>query len=181
MKIKFMKRESIKFILRLYLIFFISQWLMGCDSSEVEEVENGADEVAIVNKEVITREDFQSELKWSKRKYRVEKNDTLEPNQKVWMKTNILNELIQESLLRQEAIRQGVKVSSGEFEKYLDQSKEGYKENAFQRALDIEEISRSQWENKLKTHLLIRKLIEEVINRKIKIKEEELLAYFKPN
>ncbi len=179
MKTELMKKESIKTVLRFCLIFFVTNLLVGCGSSETEEQENWADVVATVNKEVITREDFQNELKWSKRKYRVEKNDTLEPNQKVWLKTSILNELIQDSLLRQEAIEQGVKVSSGEFEKYLDQSKEGYKENTFQRALDIEEISRSQWEDKLKTHLLIRKLIEEVINRKIEIKEEELLAYFK--
>jgi parvulin-like peptidyl-prolyl isomerase len=186
MKIESMKKESKRavwefclILLEISIIVMIAVLLKGCGSGEVEEVENGADEVAIVNKEVITLEDFQNELKWTKRKYRVEKNDILEENQNVWMKTNILNELIQESLLRQEAIRQGVKVSSGEFEKYLDQSKEGYKENTFQRALDIEEISRSQWEDKLKTHLLIRKLIEEVINRKIVIKEEELLSYFK--
>ena len=174
-----MKRENIKIIFQYGLIFFLSVLLAGCSSSENEEVDNGADVVAVVNKEVITREDFQNELKWSKRKYRVEKNDTLEVNQKTWLKTNILNELIQESLLRQEAIRQDVKVSSGEFEKYLDQAKEGYKENTFQRALDIEEISRSQWEDKLKTHLLIKKLIEEVINRKIEIKDEQSQAYFK--
>lgn len=174
-----MKRKNIKCALLFYLYFFLAGLLAGCGSSEVDEEDTGSDEVAIVNKEVITREDFKNELKWSKRKYRVEKNDSLEPNQKVWLKANILNELIQESLLRQEAIRQGITVTSGEFEKYLDQSKEGYKENTFQRALDIEEISRSQWEDKLKTNLLIRKLIEEVINRKIEIKEEEISDYFK--
>jgi len=174
-----MKRENIKAIFQLCLIISLSSLLAGCGSSENEEAEKGAEAVAIVNKEVITRENFQNELKWSKRKYRVEKNDALEANQNIWLKTNILNELIQESLLRQEAIRQDVKISSGEFEKYLDQSKEGYKESTFQRALDIEEISRSQWEDKLKTHLLIRKLIEEVINRKIEIKEEQLVGYFK--
>ena len=179
MKIELMKRESIKAIFQLCLIISLSSMLAGCGSSENEEAEKGAEAVAIVNKEVITRENFQNELKWSKRKYRVEKNDALEANQNIWLKTNILNELIQESLLRQEAIRQDVKISSGEFEKYLDQSKEGYKESTFQRALDIEEISRSQWEDKLKTHLLIRKLIEEVINRKIEIKEEQLVGYFK--
>ena len=165
--------------MKIGIIILLANLFGGCGSSETEEAENGDDEVAIVNKEVITREDFQNEMKWSKRKYRVEKGDILEPNQNVWLKTNILNELIQESLLRQEAIRQGIKVSSGEFEKYLDQSKEGYKENTFQRDLDIAEISRLQWEDKLKTHLLIRKLSEEVINRKIEIKEEELLSYFK--
>jgi parvulin-like peptidyl-prolyl isomerase len=179
MKNELMKRKNVKTILKYCLTFFLSSLLMACDSKESQEIENGADEVAIVNKEVITREDFQNELRWSKRKYRVEKNDSLEPSESVWLKSNILNELIQESLLRQEAVRQDIKVSSGEFEKYLDQAKEGYKENTFQRALDIEEISRSQWENKLKTHLLIKKLIEEVINRKIKIKEEELSSYFK--
>ncbi len=179
MKIELMKRENIKAIFQLCLIISLSSLLAGCGSSENEEAEKGAEAVAIVNKEVITRENFQNELKWSKRKYRVEKNDALEANQNIWLKTNILNELIQESLLRQEAIRQDVKISSGEFEKYLDQSKEGYKESTFQRALDIEEISRSQWEDKLKTHLLIRKLIEEVINRKIEIKEEQLVGYFK--
>ena len=177
MKIELMKKENIKTIVLWGLI--LSYLLMGCSSSETEEVANGADVVATVNKEVITREEFQNELKWSKRKYRVDKNDTLDADKNVWLKTNILNELIQESLLRQEAVRQDVKVSSGEFEKYLDQAKEGYKENTFQRALDIEEISRSQWENKLKTHLLIKKLIEEVINRKIEIKDEQLLDYFK--
>ena len=175
-----MKIKHTKLILG-FCLMLVSHSLMGCESGEVDEAANGADEVAIVNKEVITREDFKNELRWTKSKYRVEKSDVLEANQNVWMKTNILNELIQESLLRQEAIRQGVKVSSGEFEKYLDQSKEGYKENTFQRALDIKEISRSQWEDKLKTHLLIRKLIEEVINRKIEIQEEEMRGYFKQN
>ena len=179
MKTELMEMKSINATLKLCLIFFVFHLLAGCGSSEVEEVENGADEVAVVNKEIITREDFQNELRWAKSKYRVEKSDILEPGQNVWIKTNILNELIQESLLRQEAVRQGIKVSSGEFEKYLDQSKEGYRENTFQRALDIKEISRSQWENKLKTHLLIRKLIEEVINRKIEIEETEMMAYFK--
>lgn len=174
-----MKKDNNKIILKFCLIIFLSNLFLGCGSGEIEETESEAAVVAVVNKEVITREDFRNEMKWSKRKYRVNKNDTLEPNQNVWLKTNILNELIQESLLRQEAVRQGVKVSSAEFEKYLDQAKEGYKENTFQRALDIEEISRLQWEDKLKTHLLIRKLIEEVINRKIEIKEEELLDYFK--
>ena len=183
-----MKKESKKAIwefcliaLEIGIIICIAILLKGCGSNETQEVENGADEVAIVNKEVITREDFQNELRWSKRKYRVEKNDFLKTEEKTWLKSNILNELIQESLLRQEAVRQDIKVSSGEFEKYLDQAKEGYKENTFQRALDIEEISRSQWENKLKTHLLIKKLIEEVINRKIKIEDEELSSYFKQN
>ena len=179
MKIELMKKKNIKAIFKWGLILSLSYLLMGCSSSETEEVGNGADVVATVNKEVITREEFQNELKWSKRKYRVDKNDTLDADKNVWLKTNILNELIQESLLRQEAVRQDVKVSSGEFEKYLDQAKEGYKENTFQRALDIEEISRSQWENKLKTHLLIKKLIEEVINRKIEIKDEQLSDYFK--
>jgi parvulin-like peptidyl-prolyl isomerase len=179
MKIEFMEKENIAISLKLSLFIFLTALFIGCGSNETAEEENRDDVVAIVNKETITREDFKNELKWSKRKYRVKKNDLLEPNQKVWLKSNILNELIQESLLRQEAVRQDVKVSSGEFEKYLDQSKEGYKENTFQQALDIEEISRSQWENKLKTNLLIRKLIDEVINRKIEIKEEEQLSYFK--
>jgi len=179
MTTELMKRENIKVILKFCLAVFLINLLVGCGSSETAEEENGADVVAIVNKESITREDFQNEVKWAKRKYRVKKNDLLEPNQTVWLKSNILNELIQKSLLRQEAVRQDVKVSSGEFEKYLDQSKEGYKEKTFQRALDIEEISRSQWEDKLKTNLLIRKLIDEVINRKIEIKEEEQLIYFK--
>ncbi|MEE8269390.1 MAG: peptidyl-prolyl cis-trans isomerase [Nitrospinaceae bacterium] len=174
-----MKRENIKNILGLFPVFFLAGLWMGCGSSDTAEEENGAEVVAIVNKEVITREDFQNEIKWSKRKYRVKKNDSLEPNQNIWLKSNILNELIQINLLRQEAVRQGIKVSSGEFEKYLDQSKEGYKENTFQRVLDIEEIPRFQWEDKLKTNLLIKKLIEEVINRKIEIKEEELSSYFK--
>ena len=63
-----MNRESVKSFFQLCLLLFLFSLLVGCGSGESEEVENGADVVAIVNKEVITREDFKNELKWSKRK-----------------------------------------------------------------------------------------------------------------
>ncbi|MDH5761781.1 MAG: peptidylprolyl isomerase [Nitrospinota bacterium] len=167
--------------LAIFTITFLSGLCMGCESGGSDEKGEATDVVVVVNKEEITREDFQNELKWSKRKYRVRKNDVVEPNQETWLKMNTLNELIQESLLRQEAIRQGIKVTSAEFEKYLDQNKEGYKEDTFERALEIEEISRYQWDEKLKANLLIRKLTEEVINRKIEIPEKDMLDYFNNN
>ena len=50
-----MKTEHIKSFFQWVLIFSFSSLLFGCGTGETDEVENGSDVVAIVNKENITR------------------------------------------------------------------------------------------------------------------------------
>ena len=142
------------------------------------EGENDPDVVAIVNGEKILKQSLAEELRWTKRKYRIKKNDFLQPEEIVWLKTNTLNEMVRTVMLRQEAERQGISVGKSELKAHLKKVKQGYHEDGFQRALEVEEISREQWQEKIRTNLLIGKVINEVVNKKISVGEEELLRYF---
>ena len=109
------------------------------------EGEDDPNVVAIINKEKILKESLAEELSRTKRKYRIKKNDPLQPEELVWLKTNTINEMIREVVLRQEAERQGISVGKIEFKDYLKKIKQGYQEDAFQRALEVEEISLEKW------------------------------------
>ncbi len=163
----------------LGIAFAVMTAASACGQGDSEKFEAGSDIVAFVNNHEITRQNLKNEMKLTKRKYRIQKSDVLNKEKELWLKTSSLNKLIQELLLLQEAVRLGIKISNEEFNIYLSQSKEGYKEEAFQRALEIEEISKKQWNDKLKNNLMIRKLIEEEVNSKVKVDEQALQAYFK--
>ncbi|TDJ49506.1 MAG: hypothetical protein E2O44_05750 [Nitrospina sp.] len=154
--------------------------LLGSCSIENSGVdgENDPNVVAIVNGEKILKQSLIEELRWTKRKYRVKKSDSLRPEEKVWLKTNTLNEMVRTVMLRQEAERQGISVSKSEFKTHLKKVKQGYQEDAFQRALEVEEISREQWQEKIRNNLLIGKVVNEVVNKNVSVGEEELLRYF---
>ena len=54
-----------------------------------------------------------------------------------------------------------------------------YQEDSFQRYLEIENISLQEWQNKLKNNLLIKSLINKVVNSKVSISDSETQEYFK--
>ncbi len=159
----------------IILVFF----LFGCGPNNQTEIEgDGSKTVAIVNEESIVQHQLINELRQAKRKYRIKKNDPLPKEQWAWLKNNTLNKIIQESLIKQEARRIGVKLRDSEFNTYLEKMKQGYKDESFQQALEIEEISQSQWVEKLKTQLLIKNLIQQVVNSKVAVSDKDLLKYF---
>ncbi len=174
-----MKRDGISW--GFCLIFFLAVLWMGCDSSDSTEGGNGSDEVVTVNKEAITRDQLLNELKLAKRKYRIQENDVLPPEQLILLKTNALNELIKQTMLLQEAQRQGITISQQEIMTQLERSREGYDNDSFQRSLEIEEISQAVWNKKQKSNLMIQKLTESVLNSEINISEKEILKYFNKN
>lgn len=173
------KRDQISW--RFCLVFFLSVLWMGCNSRDSAEGGKGSDEVATVNKEAITRDHFMNELRLAKRKYRIQKNDVLPPEQLILLKTNALNELIKLTMLLQEAKRQGITISEQEIRTQLERSREGYDNEGFRRTLEIEEISQEIWNKKQNTILLIKKLTERVLNSNINISEKRLLEYFNIN
>ncbi len=173
-----MNSFPIPFMFRLFILIFVLS-LFACDeSNQIELGDNGSKTVAIVNEESIIQHQLVNELRQAKRKYRIKKNDPLPKEQWAWLKINTLNKIIQESLIKQEARRIGVKLRDSEFNTYLEKMKQGYKDESFQQALEIEEISQEQWIEKLKTQLLIKNLIQQVVNSKVAVSEKELLKYF---
>ena len=63
----------------------------------------------------------------------------------------------------------------------MKEAQEGYPEDAFAKTLKLENISMDNWEDSIKTNLLINKLIQLEVNSKVSVGDKELRAYFNEN
>jgi len=168
--------HRIRLIFMILLVTACSACSSGVSSSD--GVKESAT-IANVNEEKINVKDFRANLEKHKRKYRVDNSGALDSNSFLWLKTNALNELIQNALFRQEARKSGISLSEEEIEIVLLKAKNGYGEKAFKKYLEIEDISPEEWENDLKNNLLIKKLIDRRVNNNVSVNEEEIKKYFR--
>jgi len=161
------------------LIFMILLVMVGCSPGTGSS--DGIKESAIiakVNEEEISVKEFRKNLEKQRKKYQVDNSDPLDSNSFLWLKTNALNEMIQNTLFRQEARKNGISLSKEEIETGLLEAKSGYEEKAFKKFLEIENISPEEWENDLKNNLLIKLLIDRQVNSSVSVSEEEIQKYF---
>ncbi|MCA9484335.1 MAG: peptidyl-prolyl cis-trans isomerase [Nitrospina sp.] len=154
--------------------------LTGCERQQelLSEAPPRKDVVAHVNGDEISREALQREFDFSKKKFRVNSSEPLGQDKLLWLKVNTLNELIEETLFRQEAGKNNISVSEDELNTFRIQFMEGYPAETFQRTLEMAEVSRKEWEQKLESRLLIKKLIAEIVNSTVNIGDNEIKRYF---
>jgi len=167
--------HSIHRIGLIFMIILVVACSTGVSSSD--GVKESAT-IASVNDEKINVKGFRAILEKHKKKYRVDNSDPPGSDAFLWLKTNALNEMIQNTLFRQEAGKGGVSLSEEEIESVLLEAKNGYEEKAFKKYLEIEDISQEEWENDLKNNLLIKKLIDRRVNNTVSVNEEEIKKYF---
>ncbi len=169
--------------IKTVLCFFLGMGSLfvssGCDpmkESEAPPVQNTV--VARVNGKEISRDTLQRNFNLAKKKFRVNSSEPLEKNKLLWLKINTLNEAIEEILFQQEAKKHNVSVSEDELNTFRVQFMDGYLPEAFEKTLEIVEVSQKEWEQKLESRLLIKKLITEVVNSTVNISEEDVKRYF---
>ena len=151
----------------------------GCgDESKSSNAMDGEVVVAKVNQKKIKLESFEGKLHLEEKKFRLEGKDSIKPDTFLWLKNQVLNQLIQNSLLMQEARIKNIEVSEEEFNKVLGDFRSGYQEDQFQRILEIEEINEAEWKARLKNNLIINKLIRKVVHSRISVLDEDLRKYF---
>jgi parvulin-like peptidyl-prolyl isomerase len=171
-----------------YTKIYILQWLIsvgififvaGCgeDSKKSKSLDSDI-VVAKVNQKKINLVSFKGKLHLEEKKFRLEGKDSLKPDTFLWLKNQVLNNLIQDLLLIQEAKIKNIEVSDEEFQKALSDFRSGYQEDQFQRTLEIEEINEAEWKSRLKNNLIIKKLIRKVVHSRISVSEEDLRKYF---
>ncbi|GJL78126.1 MAG: peptidylprolyl isomerase [Nitrospinaceae bacterium] len=134
--------------------------------------------IAKVNEEGISIGEFRKSIEKNKRKYRVDSSEPVDSDSYLWLKTDALNGLIQKTLFKQEAKKRDISLTAEETADFIRQAKDGYSEDTFNKYLGIEDITEEEWENDLKNNLLIKKLIDEQVNSKVSVNEEELRQYF---
>jgi parvulin-like peptidyl-prolyl isomerase len=175
---KIIQTFNFQTIQRACLIFMLLS-VAACSSgvSSSDGVKESAT-IANVNEEKINVKEFREILEKHKKKYMVDNSDPLESNSFLWLKTNALNEMIKNTLFRQEARKDGISLSEEEIEIVLREAKDGYEEKAFKKHLEIENISPVEWEKDLKNNLLFKKLIDRRVNNKVSVNDEDIKKYF---
>lgn len=153
--------------------------MAGCTESG-GSLKSGDDNmvVAVINGEKILAGKFIKEFNLIKRKFRVQDRKDFKLEELLWLRTKTLNKLIQTLLFVQQAEKNKVQVTEGEFQRELQRMKSRYEEDSFKQVFEIENISREDWESKLKNDLLIKNLINKEVNSKVTVREEELAEYF---
>lgn len=176
-------KQTLQFqaIHRNNLIYMVLLFFMGSACSSDMNSSDGVKEntiIAKVNEEKVSVQEFRKSLEKQKKKFRVDNSDPLDSNSFLWLKTHTLNEMIQNTLFRQEALKKGINPTEEEIEIVLLQAKSGYDEKAFKKHLEMENISLEEWENDLKNNLLIKNLIDKGVNNKVSVNEAEIQKYF---
>ena len=137
------------------------------------------DEVVLdINDEKVTSKQFKKMLVEQKKIFRVQNIQELKPEELSWFKNRVLDELVKKILLAQEIEKNNITIDQNEFNKVLNQKREGYVEDTLGKTLVLEKISREDWENSIKNTVLTNKLIQEHVNSKVSVSEKEMQEYF---
>jgi peptidyl-prolyl cis-trans isomerase C len=137
--------------------------------------------IAVINNEEITLDRFKMEFKVHKNKFRVQGAGEAVPEELMWLKNRTLEQIVQNTLFRQEAKKNAVEISQEELSEALLKTEVGYAEDSFNKQLEFEGLSRKEWENIIENNLLINKLINNFVNSKVSVSDDEMLRYFETN
>ena len=157
----------------LMLLSWFAFFCLSCSEPEKEKPI-----VFIIKSQSISISDseFLDELDLKKAAYPYKITETpLEYNEMVM---HLVNMLTEETLLLTAAADQGVTVTEDEVKAAEVEFKKDYPENGFDKMLLENAISYPLWKKRLKTNLIIDKLIDQEIRSKVEISSEELVEFY---
>ncbi|MEE9613829.1 MAG: peptidyl-prolyl cis-trans isomerase [Thermodesulfobacteriota bacterium] len=97
------------------------------------------------------------------------------------LKRGVLNQMVEEELILQEAERLGTGVTAEEFSQEVMMVRHGYGEEEFKKAVAAKYSTMDKWKEEIRRKVLIRKVVSSVIGTKIEITEETARAYYDEN
>lgn len=102
----------------------------------------------------------------------------LSPEEQKAIKRDMVNQLIEEALIVQEAERLGVEVSDSEVSAEVRGTKSGYDEKAFAETIEKLYGGMEAWKDEIRKKLLIRKVIDRVVDSRVRFTESEARIYY---
>ena len=168
----------VRFLLALGLIGPISFFflLLGCGEKGTG-LEN---EVLIrLGDRLVTVMDFNEAFEISKIDFAASASEQSEDLQEA--KLRLLNELILEMVLLERADEIGISVTANELEKAVTAIKNDYPSGEFEETLLEFAVSYETWKSRLKTRLIMEKVIEKELENRITITPEDITEYYKKN
>jgi len=161
------------------LLIFCVIFATSCEKEEVvSKSKLGPNIIATVNGELIDIEGFKKQLRLTSRNYRVEDSKDQSEKEILFLKLKTLNEIIQNTLFKQEAKKYKVSLDPDEFQATMKIIKADYLDDSFKKTFKIQSISQLEWEDKLKNSLILKNLINEQVNSKVTVGEDVSRKYF---
>ena len=146
-----------------------------------EEKKSSEDKIAVVNGVVITRSQYDREVKIQRERV-TRQGRKVTDDQLPALKNQVLEGLIEREILIQESRKAGINISDQKVDEQLAKIKKRYPdENEFNNALSKMDLSEDDVKNQIKHGLAIRELIDKQITDKVVITDKESKAFYDGN
>jgi len=152
--------------------------LNSCSDNPSANLTTANDIVLRINDEKVSSKQFKKIFIEQQKIFKVQNTQELKPEELTWLKNRVLDEIVKKTLLSQEIAKNNITIDQNELVEILSQKREGYIEDALEKTLALEKISRDDWENSIQTTLLTNKLINKYVNSKVSVSEKEMREYF---
>ena len=167
------KTSKFTFIVGSILLLFI--WT-GCGQKDSDL---GKEVLVRVGDRVVTVLDFKNAFEIAKIAY--DDNIDEEPEDLREAQIRQLNQLTVELILLERAQELQVSITEAELEEAVREIKSDYPEGEFEKTLLEFAVSYESWKERLRTRLIIEKVIEEELKNRITITAEDISEYYEKN
>ena len=150
--------------------------LGGCMNSEPS---SDHEPLIRVRDRILTVLDFNKEFEISRTAYPHNFKD--DPENFRNARLRLLNQLVVEMIILERAEELGLSISSEEINKAVNEIKSDYPEDTFEKALLEYAVSYESWEARLKTRLLMQKVVDNELKNQITITPEDIASYYEKN
>ncbi|MEW6671495.1 MAG: SurA N-terminal domain-containing protein [Thermodesulfobacteriota bacterium] len=151
-------------------------FLLACSNS-ARDVDN--EYLIRVGEQVVTVSDFNKAFEITKSAYphKLAESSVLLKEAQVRM----LNQMIEELLVLQQAAELQIELNEAEVAKAIGDIKADYPEGVFEQMLLEYAVTYSFWEKRLKTRLLMEKVVEREVRQRISLTPDEVAKFYKEN
>jgi parvulin-like peptidyl-prolyl isomerase len=138
--------------------------------------------VAIVNNEIITQRDLEAFLNFMRIQLSKEYSAKELDEKIAVMKSDLLDRLIEDKLILQEAKKNNLKADEGRIKSKIDELKKRYDSPTdFENSLKSQGLVQSDLEARVRDQILMYNIVETKIRDKIAIKPAEITEYYNKN
>ena len=137
--------------------FFIAITFLFLACSRTNSFESADDHevVAVINGSDITVKELRNEMKFLEKQFRVRGKNELTPEESFVLKTDALNQLIQNVLLKSEVLSNGIFLERDEYTQALNKVVSDHQDDSFPKYLEMGGISKEAWESRFKNNMLL--------------------------
>ncbi len=155
----------------IFLVMLLLAMAVGCNRQK-----EGEEAVAWVNGEPIRFSLFWDEIK--NRYNEVAEASSPQQDLLLVLKKKVLNDLIRERLLLQEAARRGIKVNEDALDARIEQIRDGYTGSRLRKSLLEHSMDYEQWRKALRENMTMEALFAAVVQDAGTVEDQEVSRYY---